>query len=103
MDERLPGIGAAVIRAQQGAGVAATAKHVPGLGAARTSQDTDLGPVRLDVPLQELRTTDERPYRAAMTAGARLVMLSWATYPALDPHRPARLSPDVVGQELRGQ
>jgi len=95
------GLGADFIRAQQGAGVAATAKHFPGLGAAARQQDTDLRPVTLNVPLATIRHTDELPYRAAIAAGVRLVMVSWAVYPALDPARPAGLSPGIVGGELR--
>jgi beta-N-acetylhexosaminidase len=94
-------LGADFISAQQGEGVAATAKHFPGLGAAAQQQDTDLRPVTLNVPLATLRDVDELPYRAAITAGVRLVMVSWAVYPALDPGRPAGLSPAVVGGELR--
>jgi beta-N-acetylhexosaminidase len=94
-------LGAAFITAQQGEGVAATAKHFPGLGAAAQRQDTDLAPVTLNVPLATLRDTDELPYRAAIAAGVRLVMVSWAVYPALDPGRPAGLSPAIVGGELR--
>lgn len=94
-------VGAAFIRAQQRAGVAATAKHFPGLGAATRTQDTDQRPVRLNVPLATLRARDEFPYGPAIAAGAKLVMLSWATYPALDPQRPAGLSRTVVGRELR--
>ena len=94
-------LGADFIRAQQGAGVAATAKHFPGLGAAARQQDTDLRPVTLNVPLATIRHTDELPYRAAIAAGVRLVMVSWAVYPALDPARPAGLSPGIVGGELR--
>ncbi|HEY2691884.1 MAG TPA: hypothetical protein VGJ50_25850 [Streptosporangiaceae bacterium] len=40
-------LGADFIRAQQAGGVAAAAKHFPGLGAAARSQDTDLRPVTL--------------------------------------------------------
>ena len=94
-------LGAEFISTQQDAGVAATAKHFPGLGAAGTSQDTDLGPVVLDVPLKTLRTVDESPYTEAIAAGVRLVMVSWATYPALDADLPAGLSPTVVQGELR--
>jgi len=94
-------LGAAFITAQQGEGVAATAKHFPGLGAAAQQQDTDVAPVTLNVPLATLRDTDELPYRAAIAAGVRLVMVSWAVYPALDPGRPAGLSPVIVGGELR--
>jgi beta-N-acetylhexosaminidase len=48
-----------------------------------------------------MRAMDESPYRAAIAAGVRLVMMSWATYPALDPALPAGLSPAVVERELR--
>jgi len=94
-------LGAAFIRAEQGAGVPATAKHFPGLGAAARGQDTDRVPVTLNVPAVTLRRVDELPFQAAVTAGVRLVMLSWAVYPALDPARPAGLSPRVVQGELR--
>jgi beta-N-acetylhexosaminidase len=93
-------LGADFIKAQQAARVAATAKHFPGLGAATRSQSTDLGPVTLNVPLHSLRTVDEHPYPAAIAAGVRLIMVSWAEYPALD-HRPAGLSATIVGGELR--
>jgi beta-N-acetylhexosaminidase len=100
---RVAALGAAFISAQQGVGVAATAKHFPGLGAAEGGQDTDLLPVTLDVPLGQLRAVDELPYRSAIATGVRLVMVSWAVYPALDAHLPAGLSPAVIQSELRGR
>lgn len=93
--------GAAFVTAQQKLGIAATAKHFPGLGAATVDQNTDLGSVTLDVPLADLRSIDERPFLAAIAAGVRLVMTSWAVYPALDPELPSGLSPTIVGRELR--
>ncbi|MFI5608907.1 glycoside hydrolase family 3 N-terminal domain-containing protein [Amycolatopsis sp. NPDC051903] len=93
-------LGRDAIAAQQATGVAATAKHFPGLGAVPAGSNTDLAPVTLNLSRDELRATDEAPY--AKTA-AKLVMLSWATYPALDPKNPAGLSPAVVQQELRGR
>ena len=95
--------GSAFIAAQQATGVAATAKHFPGLGAATKSQNTDLGPVTLKVSLATLRAKDEAPYPAAIQAGVKLVMLSWATYTALDRRRPAGLSATVVQNELRSR
>ena len=95
--------GQAFISAQQQAGVAATAKHFPGLGSATTSQDTDAGPVTLDVSLSGLRGRDEVPYPAAIAAGVKLVMASWAIYPALDATHPAGLSTAWVRGELRGR
>ncbi len=91
------------ISAQQFTGVAATAKHFPGLGAATASQDTDTGPVTLNVSLSDLRSIDEAPYASAISAGVKLVMCSWAVYPALDASMPAGLSPAIVGGELRSR
>ncbi|HEY1644044.1 MAG TPA: glycoside hydrolase family 3 N-terminal domain-containing protein [Streptosporangiaceae bacterium] len=93
--------GAAFIPVQQSLRVAATAKHFPGLGAATVNQNTDLGPVTLTVPLADLRSIDEVPFRSAIAAGVQLVMTSWAIYPALDPKLPSGLSPTIVGGELR--
>jgi beta-N-acetylhexosaminidase len=94
-------LGADFIRAQQATGVAATAKHFPGLGAAGAAQNTDEQPVTLNVPRSVLHGTDAYPYKAAIRAGVKLVMVSWAVYPALDPRTPAGLSAKVVGGELR--
>jgi len=93
--------GAAFVAAQQKGGVAATVKHFPGLGAAATAQDTDNEPVTISLSGQTLRSVDEMPYRAALQAGAKLAMVSWARYPALDPRLPAGLSPVIVQGELR--
>jgi len=95
--------GQAFITAQQQTGVAATAKHFPGLGSATKSQNTDTGPVTLKVSLSTLRSKDEAPYPAATAAGVKLVMASWAIYPAFDRTFPAGLSSAVVQGELRGR
>jgi beta-N-acetylhexosaminidase len=96
-------LGRAFISAQQRAGVAATAKHFPGLGAAHRGQDTDSRPVTLNVSLSQLRGVDEAPYPPAIAAGVKLVMTSWAVYPALDPSLPAGLSSRVIQGELRSR
>ena len=93
--------GAAFVAAQQNGGVAATLKHFPGLGKAATTQDTDNEPVRINLSAQTLRDVDEMPYQAAIKAGARLAMVSWANYPALDPKLPAGLSPTIIQGELQ--
>ena len=95
-------LGATMIKAQQAGRVAATAKHFPGLGAATAAQDTDLRPVTLNLPLAAIRGIDEAPFKAAIGAGVRLVMVSWATYPTIQA-RPAGLSPKVVQGELRNR
>jgi beta-N-acetylhexosaminidase len=94
-------LGASFIAAQQATGVAATAKHFPGLGAATKAQNTDAAPVTLNVTLHALRTKDEFPYQAAIAAGVKLVMVSWAPYSALAPKTPAGLSSAIVNGELR--
>ncbi|WIX82188.1 glycoside hydrolase family 3 N-terminal domain-containing protein [Amycolatopsis carbonis] len=91
-------LGRDFVAAEQATGVASTAKHFPGLGAAPAGSNTDVAPVTVNVPLPELRTKDEAPYTGT---AAKLVMLSWAVYPALDASLPAGLSPTVVQEELR--
>ena len=93
--------GAAFITAQQGLGIAATAKHFPGLGAATRSQNTDLTTVTLTQSADEIRNVDELPFGASVAVGVDMVMTSWAVYPALDPDFPAGLSAAIVQGELR--
>ena len=102
-----PGGAAAVSRAAVAfadglgeAGVAATAKHFPGFGAAGVN--TDDAPVTISTPLAALRRVDMRPFRALIAHRIPLVMVSTAVYPALD-RRPAALSRRVVTGELRGE
>jgi beta-N-acetylhexosaminidase len=79
-------------------GIAATAKHFPGLGAATTN--TDLAVQRIDLGAAVLRAADEAPFAAFADAGGELVMLGLATYPALAPD-PAALAPEIATGELR--
>ena len=80
-------------------GVQASAKHFPGFGAAAVN--TDDAATTIDRSAAELRAVDERAALAVVAAGARLVMLANATYPALDPRRPATLSRAIATTELR--
>ena len=89
------------ITSQQAAGVIATAKHFPGLGAATTSEDTDVEPVTINLTLAELQSVDEAPYTDAIAAGVDMVMASWALYPALDATYPSGLSTSWIQGELR--
>jgi beta-N-acetylhexosaminidase len=79
-------------------GVAATAKHFPGLGDA--AENTDFAAQRIDLSKQELRRVDERPYRRFIEAGGEVVMLSTAIYPAFSP-RPAAFARPLATGELR--
>jgi beta-N-acetylhexosaminidase len=80
-------------------GVAATAKHFPGFGAA--TLNTDDGAVRLDTPLAELRAVDEAPFGVLIRTGVPMVMLSNAVYTALDRRNPAGISRRIATTELR--
>jgi beta-N-acetylhexosaminidase len=91
------------IRAQQGGGVAATAKHFPGLGAAAASQNTDERPVTIRLSKAVLQNDDEVPYQAAISANVDLVMVSWASYPRLGSSLPAGLSSAIVQGQLRSR
>ncbi len=91
---------AAAVAAYRAAGVAATAKHFPGLGPA--SANTDDAPVTVDASRAELDRRDLPPFRSAIAAGVPLVMASHALYPALDPARIASQSPLVLDRLLRG-
>lgn len=84
--------------AMQEGGVAATAKHFPGIGAAR--ENTDFAVERIDLSREELRQVDEAPYRRFVAAGGELVMLSSAIYPAFSP-RPAAFARPIATGELR--
>ena len=96
-------LGSRFVTAMQDQGVAATAKHFPGLGAASSSQNTDARSVTLSVPLSQLRGVDEAPFKAAIAARVKLVMMSWAVYPSLDKKYPAGLSRAIVLGELRSR
>lgn len=95
--------GSAFISAQQGAGILATAKHFPGLGAASSESNTDEEPVTIDSTLRQLRAIDQAPYKDAIDAGLDMVMTSWALYPALDKNYPSGMSRKWVQGELRGR
>ncbi len=94
-------LGRLFINAQQNRGVASTAKHFPGLGAATRNENTDAGPVTLKIPLRRLRMKDEFPFTQAIAADTKLIMISNARYPALDRKLPASMSPKIIGGELR--
>ena len=92
-------LGAAFVEGVQAAHVAATAKHFPGLGTAAANTDVEHVYIRaakwkLDHGLL--------PFRAAVNAGVKLVMISNAGYAAYDASGlPAVLSQPIVTGLLR--
>jgi beta-N-acetylhexosaminidase len=92
--------GRAALDGLAAAGVAATAKHFPGLG--RVSGNTDVSSgVRDNV------TTRQDPYlapfREAIKAGVPFVMMSTAIYTKIDPDHPAAFSKTIVTGMLRDE
>jgi len=93
-------LAAAAVQGLQGAGVAATVKHFPGLGS--TVVNTDAGTAVTRLSRAQLAATDLVPFRAAVAAGTDLVMTAHVMAPALDPTgTPASLSAPVVTGLLR--
>ena len=90
--------GVGFARGLQSAGVAATAKHFPGLGGA--TLDTDDAIQKVGLPAATLRRADERTFADFAAAGGRLVMLSTGIYPSLS-RKPAAFSRAIATGELR--
>ena len=82
----------AFARGLASARVAASLKHFPGIG--RATRNTDRAAVALNATLGQITRTDLLPFRKAVAAGVPLVMISNATYPALDT-KPAPWSPRI--------
>ena len=94
-------LGSAFATGLQSAGVAATGKHFPGLGTAPAN--TDVAVVVVPTPKAGLERR-LASFRAAVRSGVKLVLVSNAEYPALDPSKlPAALSPKIVAGILRRQ
>jgi beta-N-acetylhexosaminidase len=85
----------ASIEGMSSAGVAATAKHFPGLGRAQVNTDDS------SVDVSGALEGDLVPFREAIAADVPLVMLSHARYPALDRNRIASQSRAIVTGLLR--
>lgn len=99
--EQVARLGALVITTMQENGLAACAKHFPGLGGATLDPHKVLPVVARS--LEELRGCDLVPFAAAIRAGVAGVMTSHTVYPQLDPDLPATLSPCILGGVLRNE
>jgi beta-N-acetylhexosaminidase len=91
---RVARMGAALAQGLQSEGVAACAKHFPGHG--DTSQDSHVDLPRLSHPLDRLRRVELPPFEALARAGVAAMMTAHVVFEALDPGRPATLSPPVL-------
>jgi beta-N-acetylhexosaminidase len=73
-------------------------KHVPGHGRARADSHLELPTV--ETSREDLEKTDFAPFRA--NADLPIAMTAHVVFKAIDPDRPATLSPVVIGEIVRG-
>jgi beta-N-acetylhexosaminidase len=92
-------LGRVIIRALQGAGLAACGKHFPGHG--DTSTDSHFELPLVEHPPDRLRAIEFEPFRAAVAEQVAFIMTAHVLVPELDAERPATLSPKVVQRLLR--
>ena len=91
--------GSAFLRGMRSAGLAMTAKHFPGLGHVAANTDTT---ANVKDTVTTRTSPDIGPFRSAVAAGARMVMVSTAIYTRIDAARPAVFSPTVITGMIRG-
>lgn len=79
-------------------GVAATAKHFPGLGAAGLNTDDAVQTIHLSK--RRLRRVDLKPFRRFIASGGEMIMVGTAIYPPFG-SRPAAFNRRLATTELR--
>ncbi|MAT68655.1 MAG: hypothetical protein CMJ58_03950 [Planctomycetaceae bacterium] len=93
---------AAAIEGFRAGGLLSCAKHFPGHG--DTHQDSHHEMPTVELSAEELRGRELLPFKAAIAAGAPLLMTAHVSYPALDPTRTcATLSRPILTDLLRGE
>ena len=92
---------AAAVRGLRDNGSVGALKHFPGHGDTRL--DSHRGLPTVTRTRDELMAIDLPPFAAGIKAGAKIVMTSHIIFSALDPMRPATLSPVILGDLLRGE
>jgi beta-N-acetylhexosaminidase len=92
-------LGQAMIDGFLAGGVLPVIKHLPGHGRAR--RDSHVGLPTVAASEEELARADWIPFRACRAAP--FAMTAHVRYAALDPTRPATLSPTIIGQVIRGE
>ncbi len=96
---RVARLGVALARGLERAGVLACGKHFPGHGASAGDSHFVLPRVRRS--RRALAAVELAPFARAIAAGIPALMTAHVLYPALDPRRPATLSPAICRDLLR--
>jgi len=99
--ENVGRLGSLVIKEMQENGIAACAKHFPGLGAAVVDPHFKLPLVKKTEP--DIRLHDITPFRQAIDIGVASIMTSHTVYHHLDPEKPATLSKKILTGLLRNE
>ena len=99
--ERVARLSAAFVRGTQEGGAVSTAKHFPGHG--DTDVDSHVGLPVVGANWARLNTVELVPFRAAISAGAGMVMTAHIALPAVegDSTTPATLAPRIITGVLR--
>ncbi len=92
-------LGKTVMEGLLDGGVLPVIKHIPGHG--RAGADTHLELPHVTASREELSTCDFVPFRSLNTAP--LAMTAHVVYDAIDPKRPATISPRVIREAIRGE
>lgn len=92
-------LGVALMEGLEAGGVTACPKHFPGHGDTDRDSHHTLPVLHHDVA--RLEQVELVPFRAAVAAGARMLMTAHVLFPQLDPVHPATLSPLLLPSLLR--
>ncbi len=96
--ETVARLGRAAAEGLMSGGVLPVFKHVPGHGRARSDSHLELPTV--ESSREELERTDFAPFKA--NADLPIAMTAHVVFKAIDPERPATLSPVVIEEIVRG-
>jgi beta-N-acetylhexosaminidase len=92
-------LGQAMIEGFLAGGILPVLKHLPGHGRAR--RDSHLGLPIVAAAAADMAGADWMPFCACCSVP--LAMTAHVLYPALDPARPATLSPRIIAEVIRGE
>ena len=95
--DQIIALGRAVVEGTLAGGALPVVKHMPGHGRALADSHFELP--RIVAPIEDLRAVDFKPFVALNDAAAG--MTAHLVYDALDPERPATLSPMVIDETIR--